>query len=134
MRYLSAITLLILTLAIMPPVNAQSFKPDYKAGRDAHMQKDYATALRHYRPLAKQGDAQALLELALMYKYSEGVLQDRVMAYVMFSLSAAHGVRESLRGRDQIGSELTASELKLARKLSKLCLKKPAECPEYSDD
>jgi TPR repeat protein len=111
--------MLILTLAIMPPVNAQSFKPDFDAGYAAHITGDHATALRHWRPLAKQGHAQALLELALMYKYSEGVLQDRVMAYVMFSLSAANGFRESLRGRDQIGSELTASELKLARKLSK---------------
>ena len=31
-------------------------------------------------------------------------------------------------------ARLNASERKLGQKLSKLCLKKPAKCPEYSDD
>ena len=54
MRYLAAITMLILALAIIQPVAAQSFKPDFKVGLDAYFKKDYATALRHFRPLAKK--------------------------------------------------------------------------------
>ena len=36
--------------------------------------------------------------------------------------------------RDKALAKLNASERKLALKLSKLCLKKPEKCPEYSDD
>jgi hypothetical protein len=56
MRFLAAITMLVLALAMVQPVAAQSFKPDYDAGEAAHLQKDYATALRHWRPLAAQGN------------------------------------------------------------------------------
>jgi hypothetical protein len=51
MGFLAAITLLILALALVQPVSAQSFKPDNEAGWKAYKQKDYATALGHFRPL-----------------------------------------------------------------------------------
>ena len=53
MRFLAAITLLILALAMVQPVTAQRFKPDYNAGWEAAKRGDYATALRHWRPLAE---------------------------------------------------------------------------------
>ena len=59
MRYLVAIAMLILALALVQPVAAQSFKPYYDAGDKAYTQNDYATALKHFRPLAKLGDAEA---------------------------------------------------------------------------
>ncbi len=40
MRFLAAITLLVLALALVQPVAAQSFKPYYQAGVDAYNQKD----------------------------------------------------------------------------------------------
>ena len=52
MRFLAVITLLILALAIAQPVAAQSFKPDFRAGMDAYGRNDYATALKHWWPLA----------------------------------------------------------------------------------
>ena len=36
--------------------------------------------------------------------------------------------------RDKALARLNASERKLALELSKRCFKKPARCPEYSDD
>ena len=44
MRYLAAITMLVLALAMVQPVAAQSFKPDLEAGYGAWKQKDYATS------------------------------------------------------------------------------------------
>lgn len=174
--------MLMLALAITQPVEAQSFKPDYLAGANAYDQKDYATALRHLRPLAERGDAKAQVllvqiyrfakpyrnykeaikwarkaavhgdsspqhSLGVMYSKGQGVLQDLVMAYVWLNLATLNSnystvdpeIAEQLalgaaEVRDKILPRLTASELKLARKLSKLCLKKPAKCPEYSDD
>jgi TPR repeat protein len=170
MRYLSAITMLILTLAITHPVAAQSFKPDYWAAIAAWQTQDFATVLKHLRPLAEQGhagaaqnlgrmyqdglgvnkdmkqavkwyrigaklgDSYGLLKLGWSYRDGKDVLQDLVMAYVWFNIAAIHGNEEAIKERNEVRAKLTASELKLARKLSKLCLRKPAKCPEYSDD
>ena len=76
MRFLAVITLLVLALALAQPVAAQSFKPDYKTGYDANFQKDYATALRHLRPLAVQGDGRAQFRLGMMYLRGVGVTHD----------------------------------------------------------
>ena len=77
LRYLAVITLLVLVM--VQPVAAQSFKPDYKAGYAAHEQGDYSTALKHWRPLAKQGHANAQHNLGAMYRDGTGVVQDLVM-------------------------------------------------------
>ena len=67
MRFLAVITLLILALAVVRPVAAQSFKPDYDAGMDAYAKSDYATALKHLRALAEQGHARAQWPLGYTY-------------------------------------------------------------------
>jgi len=154
----------------MQPVAAQSFKPDHAAGWNAFKQKDYATALKHYRSLAKQGhrgaqgalgvmynwgygvtrdykeavkwyrlsakqgDANGMLQLGFMYQNGEGVVQDLVMAYVWLNVAVTNGKTIANDARDKLLLRLTASERKQARKLSKLCFKTPAKCPEYSDD
>ena len=80
MRYLAIITMLVLAMTLAQPVAAQSFKPDRKAGWDAYHKKDYAMALRHWRPLAKQGHAKTQHNLGVMYHDGMGVVQDLVMA------------------------------------------------------
>ena len=74
MRFLAIITALL--VALTQPIAAQSFKPDYDAGFKAYTQNDYATALKHFRPLAKQGDAKAQFHLGLMYQHGYGVILD----------------------------------------------------------
>ena len=71
-----------------------------------------------------------------MYRDGKGVVQDLVMAYVWLSVSAANSnpYYNTKRDRDKVLKRLNQSDLKKARKLSRLCLKKPAKCPEYSDD
>ena len=63
-----------------PPRSRQAkakpaFTPDYKAGEKAFYLSDYATALRHFRPLAKQGDARAQFRLGRMYNHGVGDTQ-----------------------------------------------------------
>ena len=91
MRYLAAITLLILALAMVQPVAAQSFKPDYNAGWEAFQQKDYTTALRHWRPLANRGHAKAQNKLGWMYRQGWGVTQDHKQAVRWYRLAANQG-------------------------------------------
>ena len=75
MRCLAVITLalLVLTACLTPP---QSFKPDYKVGEAAYKQRDSATALKHFRALAEQGNAKAQNILGWMYNYGLGVTKD----------------------------------------------------------
>ena len=68
--------MLVLVLAMAQPVAAQSFKPDYDVGNAAYDQRDYATALRHYRPLAEQGHAGAQNRLGWMCRGGWGVNRD----------------------------------------------------------
>ena len=103
--------------------------------RNGHgVPQHYKEAARWFRKAAEQGSVRAQNSLASMYRFGHGVVQDLVMAYVWLNVSAANGVRLVKESRDSVLARLSASERKLGRKLSKLCLKKPAKCPEYSDD
>ena len=154
----------------MPPATAQNFEPNYAAGEKAWFKYDFATALKHFKPLAEQGHASAQFWLGQMYQYEQGVakdykeairwyrlaakrgnsaaqrnlgwmysngvgvLQDLVMAYVMYNLSAKNGSSIAKDWRKTVEAKLDNSERRLALKLSKLCLEKPAECPGYMAD
>ena len=132
MRVLAVITMLVLVMA--QPVAAQSFRSDWGVGYIAYLKSDYATALRHWRPLAKQGNNYAQYWLSRMYHDGKGVVQDLVMSYVWYNVAIANGKISMAKFRDKVLAKLNASERKLGQKLSKLCFKKPAKCPEYSDD
>jgi TPR repeat protein len=80
----------------------------------------------------KRVDAQSLL--GMMYANGHGVVQDLVMSYVWYNVAIANGKISMAKFRDKVLAKLNASERKLGQKLSKLCFKKPAKCPEYSDD
>ena len=96
--------------------------------------KDDKEAVKWFRKAAKQGNPHSLYNLGKMYRDGKGVLQDLVMAYVLFNVAVTNGNNYVRNKRDEVHAKLTAPERKLALKLSKPCLKKPAKCPEYSDD
>jgi len=52
---------------------------------------DYATALKEWRPLAEQGDAEAQCNLGYMYKCGQGVPQDDAEAARWFRRAAEQG-------------------------------------------
>ena len=54
------------------------------------------------------------------------------MAYVWYNVAATNNNKYAPKYRDEVLTNLNASERKLDRKLSRSCLKKPAKCPEYS--
>jgi TPR repeat protein len=92
MRCLAVITMLVLAIAIVQPASAQSFKPDYDAGLTAYERGDHGTALKHWRPLAKQGDARAQLQLSIMnshgiatFDYKEAVRRYRKAAMLVIN-------------------------------------------------
>lgn len=72
MAALTRITLAFIVLLLAAPVVAA----DFEKGAAAYNRGDYATALREWKPLAKQGDAIAQFNLGAMYNNGRGVPQD----------------------------------------------------------
>jgi uncharacterized protein len=64
---------------------------DFKAGMDAYTRADYATALREWRPLAEQGDANAQYYIGVLYDFRKGVPQDFSLAREWYEKAAAKG-------------------------------------------
>ena len=82
---------MVVALALAQPVAAQSFKPDFTAGWAAYDQKDYATALKHFSPLAELGNAEVQFWLGHMYYKGNGVTQDYAEAVRWWRKAAKHG-------------------------------------------
>ena len=89
MRRLTAI--LCLTGAVLLGSAGVSESADFQKGLDAFDRGDYATALREWKPLAEQGNADAQFNLGLMYRKGEGVLQDYKTAMKWYKLAAEQG-------------------------------------------
>ena len=63
----------------------------HRAGEEASKRGDYAMALKEFRPLAQEGDADAQFNLGLMYSEGYGVSQDYKEAAQWFRLAAKQG-------------------------------------------
>ena len=64
---------------------------DYQKGLDAYNAGDYATAMKEWRPLADQGDANAQRWLAAIFNYGWGVPVDYIKAVKWYRLAADQG-------------------------------------------
>jgi uncharacterized protein len=91
MKFVSILTLLALAMVLLHPVAAQVFKPDNKTGDVAWDRKDYATALKHYRPLAEQGNAGGQFRLGAAYDLGRGVTKDKRKAARFYRKAAIQG-------------------------------------------
>ena len=74
MRHLT--TFICLTLALLLGSMGISWSADFQKGFDAADKGDFATALKEWKPLAEQGDADAQFNLGWMYDYGKGVPQN----------------------------------------------------------
>ena len=74
------------TLGLTTPARA-----GFDEGMAAHQRGDYATALREWRPLAKQGVADAQYNLGVMYRKGRGVPQDDAEAVKWYRKAAEQG-------------------------------------------
>jgi len=64
---------------------------DYADGKSAYDEGDYATALKEFKPLAEQGDAEAQFNLGRMYGEGKGVIQSYKNAFEWYELAAEQG-------------------------------------------
>ena len=89
MRNLTAT--ICLAVALLFGSAGVSWSQDFQKGLTAYESGDYATALRQWTPLAKQGDADAQFNLGQMYRKGQGVLQDYNTAAKWYKLAAEQG-------------------------------------------
>tara|TARA_E500000331_G_C16927981_1_gene570693 strand:+ start:135 stop:683 length:549 start_codon:yes stop_codon:yes gene_type:complete len=80
-----------LTLIILLGSAGMSAGADFQKGYAAYQNKDYATALREWRPLAEQGNADAANHIGQMYKNGRGVPRDHKTAVKWYRLAAEEG-------------------------------------------
>ena len=87
MKKLPSMLALMLWLCLAAP----AFAGPLEDGLAAYEQKDYATALRLWRPFAEQGNADAQYNLGVMYDKGKGVPQDYVQAVAWYRKAADRG-------------------------------------------
>ena len=90
------ITLVLSIVCLTTPAWA-----DFKAGEKAYRSGDYATALREWQPLAKQGQAAAQYHLGLLYANGQGVPKDDAQARQWYEKAA---VQEHAEAQANLGS------------------------------
>lgn len=86
LRY-GSIAILILYL-----IAGQAYAGPFEDGLAAYDRKDYATALRYWRPLADNGDAGAQFNIGVMYSRGDGVAQDDAEAAKWVRKAAEQGL------------------------------------------
>ena len=89
------VTIRRIVSALLLLVASSSVVADFAAGLEAYLRGDYATALREFRPLAEQGDAEAQTVLGLMYVNGEGVPEDARQAGYWWRKAAEQGLAEA---------------------------------------
>ena len=87
MNRLLILPVLLLTLLVGTPASSA----DFQKGLTAAQSGDFATALREWKPLAKQGNALAQFSLGLMYDNGESVPQNYKTAVKWYKLAAEQG-------------------------------------------
>lgn len=64
-------------------------------GYDAYVKRDYRTALKYWKPLAKSGDAYSQFSIGVMYSNGEGVAQDNAKAIYWYRKAGENGELEA---------------------------------------
>ena len=92
---------------------------DFQAGLDAVDRGDYDTALKEWRPLAEQGEADAQHNLGIMYHQGKGVPQDYAEAAKWYRLAADQGLEKAAKGLEVLEKEMTPAQLDEAQRLAR---------------
>jgi hypothetical protein len=84
--------------------------------------QDHREAVKWYRLAAEQGNADAQNALGSKYRFGIDVPRDKVLAYALFSLSAAgdpFSDNPATRNRDTIAKEMTPREIEAGQALTR---------------
>ena len=116
--------ILLLTPALLLGSAGVSWSADFQKGLDAYNRAAFATALREWKPLAEQGDADAQYNLGVMYRKGHGVPQDKVYAHIWYNIAATSGNKKAIKNRDILAEEMTPAQIEKAQDLARECIRK----------
>lgn len=89
----------------------------YYTGNAVAQDRDEAT--EWFRKAAVQGHGEAQYALGLMYRHHvNGILQDNVIAWMLWDRAAAGGHRKAAAQRDALARQMTAEQVQEAKSLS----------------
>ena len=120
MNRLLILPVLLLTLLVGTP----AFSADYQKGLTAARSGDFATALREWTPLAKQGYANAQGNLGASYAFGKGLLKDYVYAHMWGIIGATNGNKNGVKLIDYVEKKMTPADISTAQKLARECIRK----------
>ncbi len=89
----------------------------FDEGAAAYNRGDYATAIRVWRPLAEQGNANAQSMLGLLYGKGQGVPQDYAQAHMWYNLAASSSPPG--KNRNIVTKRMTPAQISEAQKLAR---------------
>jgi len=75
----------------VPVAQEPALQGDRSIAEDAYKNRDYATAMEHYKALAAEGDAEASLKLGTMYEMGKGTDKDSASAHAWYKKAAEEG-------------------------------------------
>ena len=81
--------------------------------------QDYREAVRWFRLAADQGDAEAQVNLGLMYAGGNGVPQDYVAAHMWMNLAGARGHQRAREYRDELAAEMSGGQIAAAQQAAR---------------
>ena len=84
-------------------------------------------SLEQMRQTAEQGNADAQLEMGILYEFGFHMPKNNVTALAWYQRSAAQGNALAVKRSDQLKSHMTPDEVDAADKLSKELMTKPPE-------
>jgi len=82
------------------------------------------TPQREWALLAEQGDADAQINMGLVYYNGAGVPQDYVYAHMWWNIAASNGNENGGELRDLVAKEMTSSQIQEAQRLARECVRK----------
>lgn len=88
-----------------------------------------SVSLDQMRQAAEQGNAEAQLEMGILYEFGYNFPKHNVSAMAWYLRAAEQGLAKAVERRDQLKSHLTAEELNEAQKLSAEPVGKKTEAP-----
>lgn len=81
----------VLTALLIATLSVRALAAGMQAGVEAYNRGDYAAALREFRPMAEQGDADAQYYLGRMYDLGHGIPEDDGEAVKWLRRAVEHG-------------------------------------------
>ena len=85
------------------------------------MPLDRAEGVKWFVSSAKHGTVGGEVDMGIAYATGEGIRQDRLQAYMWFSLAADQGNAPAVKYRDHIASELQPDQVRRAQDMAKTC-------------